>query len=344
MSALELFKRAGIEDYIKPGLVGAGIGGAGMGLASMFGGEDGETPGDKRKRILGNMLKGTALGGAAGLGYQGLKDLAGSTQDPGIQGLKDKLMGRTGKELDTEPFGVHHPGAQKLVNLTHADTTTDAAVGAGVGGTGTAVNGFRGQRAFDAARADALKHNIPLAEQGDHMANHAAGISSQGVKQRVLEKMLESQNGQGATHSPGGGVQQVHNWMDKLHLGSSDVHQQQLNAGKNLNMANSAQGKFQATPYEIPAWATNPDPRTWNSGATTAEPRWSQGVREWAANRAGSANHPFAGASAGRYLRNSAGTAAAFAAAGVLGRTAVDNTVFRGYDPEQLQAWNKMQQ
>jgi hypothetical protein len=75
MNSLEIFKKAGLTDYIKPTLIGSGIGAGLMGLNSYLQNEDDDTPEIKRKRLLNNLLTGAALGGGAGIAYKGISDL-----------------------------------------------------------------------------------------------------------------------------------------------------------------------------------------------------------------------------------------------------------------------------
>jgi hypothetical protein len=127
MNALQLFKKAGIEDYLKPGLLGAGVGAAGMGLASMFGGDDNETPSERRHRILSHLLQGAALGGATGVGLQAFNSRnAGNPSD--VQAILDRAKAK-GETLDTAPYGVHHPIGQLGINATHGDYTKGGVTG-----------------------------------------------------------------------------------------------------------------------------------------------------------------------------------------------------------------------
>lgn len=87
MTALQLFKQANVwesikdtldSDYVKYPLVGAGVGGLGLGGAAALGnGPEDETPEAKRKRILSSALKGAGLGGVAGLSGAAIKNNLG---------------------------------------------------------------------------------------------------------------------------------------------------------------------------------------------------------------------------------------------------------------------------
>lgn len=75
-------KRAGIGDYAMAGGVGAG-GGAFIGALINYA---------RKKNMLSGALAGAGIGGVAGLGYQGVKDLL-SKKTPGYRGAKsDKYL------------------------------------------------------------------------------------------------------------------------------------------------------------------------------------------------------------------------------------------------------------
>lgn len=88
MEALNLFKQAGIEDFLqgaknewdqgdflKPMAIGAGVGGLGYGANALMQGGKKESGGDKTKRVLSEMLKGVGYGGLAGGAYGGASHL-----------------------------------------------------------------------------------------------------------------------------------------------------------------------------------------------------------------------------------------------------------------------------
>ena len=173
METLELFKQAGLQDvitsikdewthgdFLRPATYGAGLGGAGYGAASLFGkGEEGETKGQKTKRVLQQMLKGTALGGLAGGAVGGAmhwltgdnKPNRGGEQQEGPKALPSeskaapvedpKLTGeKASPRTNKEEFGDYSkklPG--EIVKATGSDpawsipTTTAAGAGAGAG-------------------------------------------------------------------------------------------------------------------------------------------------------------------------------------------------------------------
>jgi len=115
MTALELFKKADLQDYLKPALIGAGVGGLGMGAASFMNHQEGETPKDRAKRILTSSLTGVGLGGVAGAGYQAAKEQwfspgsAAQTAKSNIEKAKEviskKFPGTDTESVSTKPYG-----------------------------------------------------------------------------------------------------------------------------------------------------------------------------------------------------------------------------------------------
>lgn len=331
MSALELFKHAGIEDYIKPGLMGAGIGAAGMGLASMFGGEDDESPEQKRSRILGNILKGTALGGAAGAGYQAVKSnffSPDSGLSPQVKSLQDQLFQRKGQQLDTRPFGEAHPIQQQLVNATHQSPVTDAALGAGVGAGLTTHRNFSASRLWDKLneggkdggkeKGKAGKTNVTAQQMANDKFTGIGGKTAlpAHLKTRIMEKLMASSEGK---------VQ------PQRMMNAMQMHGKQNYAQDIANMERSARGGFQASQGRLPSWL---------GGAQ--EPAWSTAARQKLVNGAGQTMGPFALNSIGRYGKSMGIGAGVGMAAGAAGRLGVDAMIGAQYPREQLQAWNQM--
>lgn len=108
--ALDLFKRANlnISDLITPSLVGAGVGGLGMGASSYINSED-DAQGSRLSKTLKGALKGTALGGlggaAVGAGLQ-LKDMYSAAPN-GAQQILDQASAK-GQKLDLAPHMQNH--------------------------------------------------------------------------------------------------------------------------------------------------------------------------------------------------------------------------------------------
>lgn len=130
MTALELFKTAGLEDYLQSGAVGAGLGAAGMGLGSyMFG----DHKKDRGKNALKDALKGALLGGAAGAGYEGIKDVGANLfRTPGR--LDANELANSNPELDTRTHAQGHPIESAALSASAISPYTTAGAGA-VGGT-----------------------------------------------------------------------------------------------------------------------------------------------------------------------------------------------------------------
>lgn len=131
MTALELFKKAGLEDYLQSGAIGAGLGAAGMGAASYIGGAGKK---DRGTNALKDALKGALLGGTAGAGVQGVKDLGSSIfgDSQPIQALKDQAAAG-GQTLDVRPHSQAHPLEYAASKVTG---TPFGAAGATAGGAG----------------------------------------------------------------------------------------------------------------------------------------------------------------------------------------------------------------
>jgi len=75
MRALDLFKKADLIDYVKPTLIGGGLGASVMGLKGLLENKKDESSEVKRKRLVNNLITGFGLGGLAGAGYHGFKEL-----------------------------------------------------------------------------------------------------------------------------------------------------------------------------------------------------------------------------------------------------------------------------
>jgi len=348
MEALTIFKNAGLSDYLNPdaikgymsnlspyakaGLTGAGVGAAGMGLASLFGGEEDESGGDKISRILGNMLKGTALGGAAGLGGQAVyenffKPNAGLP--PGIADLKEKLKNRTGQELDTQPFGVHHPIEQAAVTATHQSPAFDATVG---GAAGVGANYMQGRKVDKL-----LKVLQDKGVDGDHMKGIATLPSD--IKKRLIEKLVPRMNGTAT----------VSNLMNELNYGNvQNVKGSPSFASQVDEFTRGGQigaGQYKVGPgnrgIKTPGLSMFgkdiiPEKRFFENNAKL------NAVKEYLVNKVGPATGGFAGNNLKRYGKAGLIGAGAGMAAGAAGRGVVDSALALKYSPEQIAAWSQM--
>lgn len=129
---LNLFKKAGLEEILQPALIGAGAGGLGMGAASMLNNDDEKASvGDRLKSGLGSAAKGALLGGLAGAGYGGIKEIAANNFTP-PPAVKD-ILDTSSQKLDSNPFGVSHPFLAQLGNVLHAPEWLSGAAGAASG-------------------------------------------------------------------------------------------------------------------------------------------------------------------------------------------------------------------
>lgn len=156
ISALQIFKQAGIEDILSPALIGAGVGGLGYGAASYMNNNDpNASTGSKLKSSLSSALKGSALGGVAGAGIGGAHELYNqlTAKPEAIQ----KLVSSSKDKLDTQPFPVNHARQALLGDLSTSYLTGGAVGGAAGAGLTRAARGA-GQLVADKA----------LASQGDH--------------------------------------------------------------------------------------------------------------------------------------------------------------------------------
>lgn len=130
MTALELFKRAGIEDYLQSGAIGAGLGAAGMGAASYLGGSSDDK--NRGKNALKDALKGALLGGVAGAGYEGVKGLGNHLlSNSAERSAQDFAAGRP--ELDTRPYSRAHPIESTVANVANIDPIASAGFGGALG-------------------------------------------------------------------------------------------------------------------------------------------------------------------------------------------------------------------
>lgn len=355
MKALSIFKEAGLEDlltrakdgiqsaynnstvqdYIKPGLMGAGLGAAGMGLSSLMGGEEDETGSDKLKRVLGNSLKGAVLGGAAGVGGKALYDQFGNPNsglDPQIAKLQNDLQQRTGGKLDTEALGVNHPFWQAATTLTHQSPWTDAAAGAGLGVGVNAGLGMRGRSLANDALADSpltkeikqgkTTHSIPttVAERLQHAASKLNTAGGDQRKQRAIEHLLSRGTGDASMGTPGsiGDVSEMTKFVDNAGVGPR-IPADRLDYIKALAKKVSESGRK-------PSNSTSSIGQTLNKITNSAER--SMG--------------PFVGRQLGRYGLAGGVGALGGMAAGKAGRLAVDGLLAANYPREQIEAWSRM--
>jgi hypothetical protein len=133
MSALTIFKQAGINplvkkadfhQYLDPALWGAGIGGTGMGAASLFGGPKDETGGQKFRRVVGDTLTGAGLGAGVGLGVGAYNSEVGREPDalknnPFYQHAKtmgQPALDRFRQVGGDKPYGIAHSTEALLHN------------------------------------------------------------------------------------------------------------------------------------------------------------------------------------------------------------------------------------
>jgi len=90
------------QQYWKPALAGAALGGTAAGVLSRNAGKPGEAPGQRRRRMLRSALTGALLGGTAGAAVPaGLKAVAApwSAAKPGSGGVTDTALGFAGKHI-----------------------------------------------------------------------------------------------------------------------------------------------------------------------------------------------------------------------------------------------------
>ena len=125
MEALTIFKQAGLEEllnsvknewdnghFLKPMAIGAGAGGLGFGGSALLENKKDETGGAKAKRVLSQLLKGTALGAGAGGAYGGLSYAFGGNKE-------------TPKETPNEPSKDTSIGSSKFsIGDQKASTST----------------------------------------------------------------------------------------------------------------------------------------------------------------------------------------------------------------------------
>lgn len=138
------------SDYVRYPLIGAGIGGLGMGTASAFGGhgdpENPESAKDRIKRITNSALRGAALGGATGLGAAALKGPASKIFESG-----EDLATKSTKE---DPLNSYVRGS-----------------GAALGGAAGALGNVKNHVANSKDKIEDLKAQASRAQQAfDHFA------------------------------------------------------------------------------------------------------------------------------------------------------------------------------
>lgn len=347
MNALELFKQAGILDQIKAslggagnagetfgryarnGLLGAGVGATGMGLASMMGGEDNESPSDRRSRILTNILSGGALGGAAGLGGTAFHDQFLKDKVPSnIQAYADALKKRTGQTLDTTPRSNNHPLEAAAIGATGQHPAVDAGVGA-AGGMG--FNWLKNRSAnslydklksgpFSDVGPDNNKLKPDIIQRAQQMANNSVEHDPI-MKSKLLEKLVSSTGGKA-------GVGDISAMGDSMGLPAAQVLEQAPNLHR---ISQGFNGAYKAAPGAF----TQQFPRL--GGALN-------GLKENVVNTAGKSGiSPFA-------LKNMRDYGKAGLKGSLLGlvlsaggKAVVDGQQKLRYPYEQLRAWNEMQ-
>jgi hypothetical protein len=178
----------GISPYAKSGLIGAGLGGLGMGAASMLGGDN--------EHMGGNILKGMALGGAGGLGYQAVQNKwfnPDKGMTPELAQLKQRAA-QKGEELDMHPFGYNHPISAGVKHYLDPKNSPISPTGAGAAGMG--VNAILNQRAkgFLTSSSKEGKKYLPMADEGGPSIAGNISNLSQGTRQRVLEQLAKNKS------------------------------------------------------------------------------------------------------------------------------------------------------
>lgn len=113
------------QKYWKPALAGAALGGTASGMLSRNAGKPGETPGERRRRMLRSALAGALLGGTAGVAIPaGLKTVTEpwGAAKPGAGGITDSALGFAGKHF--APLAVAGAGGVGLARSLKANKET----------------------------------------------------------------------------------------------------------------------------------------------------------------------------------------------------------------------------
>ena len=376
-SALQLFKQAGIGDYLMQGLQGQGseaqnylvrggagalAGGLGMGAASYMGGDE-EDP-HRGRNAMGSALQGALLGGAAGVGTNALLSSRKPELSPHMQELKDQAA-QHGYELDTNPYGYNHPGGQAMINLTHGSTGNAALAGAGVGIAGGMYNDRRtGAAALAAAPSAAFGHRpmtnpgtpavppVPPTYGPDEFKNYMMGLRgklSDGAKDKFMRDTVNgNKSGQGLSH------QEIKEMTEAIGLDNSPGHNPSATGRqdpiswlkKKLNIGGDYAGDLQRDmAMNRPGHYTPSDHGPIQSTLNRMSPQAAalyKGMKQTAGNIA--THGPIPLGTAKRSLMHAGGYGLGGAAIGAGlqygGRKAVDAYIGGQYPQEQLEAWN----
>ena len=373
MSALTLFKQAGIADklafdwgqlgqtvapYAQSGLIGAGIGGAGMGLASLMGGDDNESSGERTSRILSNVLKGVALGGASGAGYQAVKDKWFSqpqASDP-IKKLQEQAASK-GQSLDMHSHGYNHPWEQQAVNIGHGHVpgVSDLMPSVGMGTAGAATGmGINAHISNQARAAFAKNKEGKMPPMRDLAANNK--YMSPAVKQRMYERMISSNHGQMGSDvtdmmgdsplaaKPGDSLATQRNLAN---VGRSAAGEFPGSMGKNIDpnyqFSGRLMGKLNNSKLNPGNWMGKATQHVQQSSMNPLSTRTFEenAIGSRLANPIGQVAGPFAMRNAVRYGKYGLGGAAA--GLGLQAATSMGtNALMHGrYSPEQMQLWSQ---
>ena len=267
MSALTIFKHAGVSEklgfdlgqlgqklqqgwngispYAQKGLIGAGIGGLGMGAASLMGGDD--------ENLGSNVLKGMALGGAGGLGYQAIRDKwfnPNSGLTPELAALQQKAR-QKGEELDMNSYGTHHPVKATLKHWVDPENSPISPTGAALGGVG--INALKSRTARAAIGAGKDGQHMPLfpadPSKGGGLAQNISNLST-GTKQRVMENLAHRA---GALPGDRAGIEKFLTTAKMVPKGAD----QDAMVSKILNELDAGQGKFSNAAIRdssVPQW------------------------------------------------------------------------------------------
>jgi hypothetical protein len=108
--------------YWKPALAGAALGGTASGMLSRNAGQPGETPGQRRRRMLRSALTGALLGGTAGVaipaGFKAVSEPWAAAK-PGAGGITDSALGFAGKNI--APLAVAGAGGVGIARSLKAN-------------------------------------------------------------------------------------------------------------------------------------------------------------------------------------------------------------------------------
>lgn len=209
MTALQLFKEVGLSEmlnsvkdewdngsYLKPMAAGAGIGGLGFGASALMQkGEEGENKSDKTKRILTQMLKGTALGGAAGGAVGGANKLYkdfisndGKDKDtPKNDPQADQKLTKAEEPSKPLPRDIHEWADQDRGKVT----ASASALGGAVGGTAGYTAGAKAEKAIP----DRVKALEASPKMRDYNAVKEMVTPGSGKGYGVLQEVMNNSQG-----------------------------------------------------------------------------------------------------------------------------------------------------